>query len=195
MGSYAGGTEVNIGVHKSLGDGVSAGVGVGTSSHHGSVYLGKSVDVNDHVRVGMSASFDGTRAQAGPGITLHNEGYGMGLTTFGPSVLINNVSIPVGPTGPANLVVTGIVGAYKAITGKTRAEIEGLKATIEGLKASQQLAVQDREVWESRYEALSVKYQSLQSQHDEMMSQVRLLLVRTAPSITPLPPIATPAGR
>ena len=116
-------------------------------------------------------------------------------STFGPSVLINNVSIPVGPTGPANLVVTGIVGAYKAITGKTRAEIEGLKATIEGLKASQQLAVQDREVWESRYEALSVKYQSLQSQHDELMGQVRLLLVRTAPGITPLPPIPTPAGR
>ena len=182
VGAHAGGTEVRVGVNKDLGEGISVGAGVGASSGHGSLYIGKSHDVTEHLRVNMTASFDGTRVQAGPGVTLHKDGYGMGASTFGPSVLINNVSIPIGPTAPANLLVTGIVGAYKAITGKTKKEIDDLKTqlsekdkTLEEMKTS--LSERDKVL-----EDLKEQMQAMQMQIQKMSQIVMPPMV-----VTPLP--------
>jgi len=101
-------------------------------------------------------------------VTLHKDGYGMGASTFGPSVLINNVSIPIGPTATANLLVTGIVGAYKAITGKTKKEIDDLKTqlsekdkTLEEMKTS--LSERDKVL-----EDLKEQMQAMQMQIQKM---------------------------
>ena len=88
------------------------------------VSLGASKDLNDNVRVHGGVGTEG----ASVGLYVHEKGNGVGISTSGPSVLINNHAIPLTPQG---FVVSAITGAYKSVTGKTAKEIADLKARAE----------------------------------------------------------------
>ena len=85
------------------------------------VSLGASKDLNDNVRVHGGVGTEG----ASVGLYVHEKGNGVGISTSGPSVMINNHAIPLTPQG---FVVSAITGAYKSVTGKTAKEINELKA-------------------------------------------------------------------
>ena len=136
IGSNDGGSEVRLGVSKTDSNGVTASIGIGTESGTVGVSIGKNVDVTENIKLGFGVSADGSGLKAGPSVAFHKDGYGVGVSSFGPTVMINGVSLPIaGPMALPNLVLTGTVGAYKAITGKTKAEIESLKLRAEKAEA------------------------------------------------------------
>ena len=138
-------SEMRVGVNKDLGNGFYAGVGVGVSDGNIGASVGKNIDVTENFRVGVGASADSSGVNIGPNAMLHTQnGYGVGLSTFGPSVMIGGTTLPVaGPLVAPNLVVVGVVGAYKAITGKTKAEMDTLNKKVADLTEENQHLKQD----------------------------------------------------
>ncbi len=174
-----GGSEVRLGVNKDMGDGIHIGLGVGLESGKIGLSVGKTIDLNEHVRVGIGASATNEGLDIGPTVMFHKDGYGIGASTFGPSVMINGVPIPVaGPMAAPNLVVTGIVGAYKAVTGKTKAEIDDLKKQLATMK-NQASSAQDTQ---TEVAALKKELALTKLDLEELKLQMDMLLSGVAPA-------------
>jgi hypothetical protein len=149
--------QTRVGVSKNLGEGFTVGAGVGTSDGKLNWTAGKNIDINENFHVGLIASTDGSKANLGPTASVtNNDGkYGVGVSTFGPTVIVNGVSVPVGPLAAPNLLVVGLSGAYNSITGKTDAKIKAL--------------TERAEIAEKNYNDLKTQMIELKAQMEEMM--------------------------
>jgi outer membrane murein-binding lipoprotein Lpp len=77
--------------------------------------------------------------QVGPHaeVTTEDGQFGAGMSTFGPSVIVGGVSVPVlaPQVGVANVVVAGLSKAYNAVADKREKPIKELKTQIAQLEA------------------------------------------------------------
>ena len=126
--------EVVIGLNKQLGNGFSAGVGVGTESGAIAAFAGYNNRIHENVNVGIGASISERGLQVGPHAELTDEEgkYGVGVGIFGPTVIVQGVNIPVmAPmVGVANAAVAGVTKIYNTIQEKHDAPVKALKVEL-----------------------------------------------------------------
>lgn len=165
-GRSNGSSEVKLGVSKNLSDGFVAGLGVGAETGRASASLIKSVAITENINLGVGANYDGKNLTLGPNVSIHQNGYGVGASLAGPSILLGGVTVPLAnpALGAANVAVAAITGAWNGVTGKTKAEIADLKKQLE-------LAHSDLEEANTKADQALVKAEMAQSRavHAETM--------------------------
>lgn len=125
VGASVGGSkyepEVKVGVHKDLGDGASASLGIGAKSGDIGVGVRQSFEVNEYVKTSVGAGIDQHGINAGVGATIEHNGFGAGGQLFlgiapVPVVVIFGYQVPVLPQLMVpNLIVTGVTAIYQQL--------------------------------------------------------------------------------
>jgi hypothetical protein len=95
----AGEQQLRVGVSKTYSNGVNIGGSLGTTDKSLGLNASKMVDINPYLHIGLIGELDNTSAKVGPTASLTNNSgkYGVGLSTLGTTVIVNGVTVPVGP--------------------------------------------------------------------------------------------------